>query len=69
MIDGTNVIASTQATNLPRPNSASSCWPNSQKNTTPSSGQIAGSVATGHENRRHNSKSRTRAGTKTSLRK
>ncbi len=40
MSAGTSVMVTTQARNLPRPNSDSSCWPNNQKNTTPSSGQI-----------------------------
>jgi hypothetical protein len=56
------VSASTHARNLARPNSASSCWPNSQKKTMPSSGQIAGSVAIGQVTRRHTSKSRTSVG-------
>ncbi len=60
-------MVATHARNRPRPKSDSSCWPNNQKNTMPSSGQICGSVANGHVKSRQISNSRTRAGTKTSL--
>jgi hypothetical protein len=59
---GTIVTAATHRKNFSRPNSASICWPNRKKNTMPSNGQIAGSVAIGQVTIRHTSKSRTAKG-------